>query len=227
MPSKHLIFCCPLLLLPSIFLSIRIFSSESALPISWPKYWHFSFSPSNEYSELISFRIDWFDLLSVQGPLKSLQHCNLKASEWRCCRCKFWKPVSWAMAFSRYTRVAESPPPGSNLWSLVLGPLRHQLNTSLGINLFIYGWRSLVGYSPWGCWELDMTERLHFHFSLSFIGEGYGNPLPRSCLENPRDRGAWWVTVYGVTQSRTQLKQLSSSSYKGVLLNTCRIFFHF
>ena len=75
-----------------------------------------------------------------------------------------------------------------------------------------HGWRSLVGCSPWGCWESDMTERLHFHFSLSCIGEGNGNPLQCSCLENPRDRGAWWAAVYGVAQSRTRLKQLSSSS---------------
>ena len=77
MPSNHLILCCPLLLLPSIFLSIRIFLSESALCIRWPEYWSFSLniSPSNEYSGLISFRIDWFDLLAVQGTLKSLlQH---------------------------------------------------------------------------------------------------------------------------------------------------------
>ena len=83
MPSNHLILCCPLLLLPSIFPSIRVFSNELALPIRWPKYWSFSFSisPSNENSGLISFRIDWFDLLAVQGTLKSLlQHHNLKAS---------------------------------------------------------------------------------------------------------------------------------------------------
>ena len=75
-----------------------------------------------------------------------------------------------------------------------------------------HGWRSLVGCSPWGCLESDTTERLHFHFSLSRIGEGNGNPLQCSCLENPRDGGAWWVAVSGVTQSRTRLKQLSSSS---------------
>ena len=74
MPSNHLIFHCPLLLLPSIFPSIRVFSSESVLHIRCPKYWNFSFSisPSNEYSELISFRMDWLDLLAVQGTLKSL-----------------------------------------------------------------------------------------------------------------------------------------------------------
>ena len=83
MPSNHLILCCPLLLLPSIFPSIRIFSSESVLPIRWPKYWSFSFSirPSNEHPGLISFRIDWLDLLAVQGTLKSLlQHHSSKAS---------------------------------------------------------------------------------------------------------------------------------------------------
>ena len=83
MPSNHLILCRPLLLLPSIFLSIRVFSNESVLHIRWPKYWSFSFtiSPSNEYSGLISFRIDWFDLLAVQVTLKILlQHHSLKAS---------------------------------------------------------------------------------------------------------------------------------------------------
>ena len=83
MPSNHLILCCPLLLLPSIFPSIRVFSSKSVLHIRWPKYWSFSFSisPSNEYLGLISFRIDLFDLLAVQGTLKSLlQHHSSKAS---------------------------------------------------------------------------------------------------------------------------------------------------
>ena len=75
-----------------------------------------------------------------------------------------------------------------------------------------HGWRSLEGCSPWSSWGSDMTERLHFHFLLSCIGEGNGNPLQCSCLENPRDGGAWWVAIYGVTQSRTLLKWLSSSS---------------
>ena len=66
-----------------------------------------------------------------------------------------------------------------------------------------HGWRSLVGCSPWDPEELDMTERLHFHFSLSCIGEGNGNPLQCSCLENPRDRGAWWAAIYGVARSQT------------------------
>ena len=75
-----------------------------------------------------------------------------------------------------------------------------------------HGWRSLVGCSPWGRKELDTTELLHFHFSLSCIGEGNGNPLQCFCLENSRDGGAWWAAVYGVAQSRTRLKWLSSSS---------------
>ena len=78
-PLSHLILCCPLLLLPSTFPSIRVFSSELSLHIKWPKYWNFSFSPSNEYSEWISFRMDWFDPLAVRGTLKSLlQHHNSK-----------------------------------------------------------------------------------------------------------------------------------------------------
>ena len=91
MPSNHLILCCPLLLPPSILPSIRVFSNDSALHIRWPKYWSFSFSisPSNEYLALISFRTDWFDLLAVQGTLKSLlQHHSSKAS------------VLWCSAFS-------------------------------------------------------------------------------------------------------------------------------
>ena len=87
MPSNHLILCRPLLLPPSIFPSIRVFSNESVLRISWPKYWSFSFSisPSNEYSGLISFRMNWLDLLAVQGTLKSLlQHHSSKAAILQC-----------------------------------------------------------------------------------------------------------------------------------------------
>ena len=83
-PSNHVILCCPLLL-PSVFPSIRVFSSESALHIRWPKYWSFSICPSNEYSGLNSFRIDWFNLLAVQGTLKSfLQHHSSKAANLWC-----------------------------------------------------------------------------------------------------------------------------------------------
>ena len=83
-----------------------------------------------------------------------------------------------------------------------------------------HGWRALVGCSPWGRYELDTTVRLHFHFSLSRNGEGNGNPLQCSCLENPRDGRAWWATVYGVTQSWTWLKRLSSSSSSSMYSNS-------
>jgi hypothetical protein len=85
MPLNHLVPSCPLLLMPSILPSIRVFSDELTLHIRWPNYWSFSISPSNEYSGLISIRIDWFDLLTVRGTLESfLQHCSLKATILRC-----------------------------------------------------------------------------------------------------------------------------------------------
>ena len=107
--------------------------------------------------------------------------------------------------------------------------VRHDWATSLSLFTFVHwrrkwqptpvflpgkshGWRSLVGCSPWGRKDSDMSEWLHFHFSLSCIGEGNGNPLWCSCLKIPRDGGAWWAAVSGVTQGRTQLKRLSSSS---------------
>ena len=99
MPSNHLSLCRPLLLLPSIFPSFRVFSNESVLRLKWPKYWNFSFSisPSNEYSGLISFRMDWLDLLAVQGSLKSLlQHHSSKASV-------FWHSAVFIVQFSKIT----------------------------------------------------------------------------------------------------------------------------
>ena len=84
-----------------------------------------------------------------------------------------------------------------------------------------HGRRSLVGCSPWGRQELDTTERLHFPFSLSCTGEGNGNPLQCSCLENPRDGGAWWAAFYGVAQSRTRLKRLSSSIHCVTVMYFC------
>ena len=85
-----------------------------------------------------------------------------------------------------------------------------------------HGRRSLVGCSPWGHEESDTSERLHFDFSLSCIGEGNGNPLQCSCLENPRVRGAWWAAVSGVAQSWTRLKRLSGSSSRGCLVDVQR-----
>ena len=88
-----------------------------------------------------------------------------------------------------------------------------------------HGRRSLVGCSPWGCKESDTSERLHFHFLLSCIGEGNGNPLQCSCLENPRDGGAWWAVIYGVTQSWTRLKWLSSSSSRYICEYSVTLYF--
>ena len=113
--------------------------------------------------------------------------------------------------------------------------VRHDWVTSLSLFTFMHwrrkwqlipvflpgesqGWGSLVGCRPWGRTELDTTERLHFHFSLSCIGEGNGNSFQCSCLENPRDRGPWWASVYGVAQSRTRRTWLSSSSSSSIAL---------
>ena len=105
------------------------------------------------------------------------------------------------------------PPGVSHLYTHCLtSQRRHWHPTPVLLSGKSHGWRSLVGHSPWGREEFDTTKRLHFHFSLSCIGEGNGNPLQCSCLENPRDRGAWWAAVYGVAQSRTRLTWLSSST---------------
>ena len=166
MPSSHLILCHPLLL-PSIFPSIRLFSSESALRMRWPKYWSFSFniSPSNEHSELISFRMDLLDLLAVQGTLKSLlQHHSSKAS------------IPWCSAHSSTFawKIPWTEEPGGlrSMGSLGVG---HDWVTSLSLFTFIH-WRrkwqptqvflpgeskgrgSLVGCRLWGHTELDTTE---------------------------------------------------------------------
>ena len=122
---------------------------------------------------------------------------------------------------------------GQGIWSVCLSdliyemelitqPLLYSVPTPVLLPWKSHGWRSLVGCGPWGRTESDTTEWLHFHFSLPCIGEGNGNPLQYSCLENPRDGGVWWVAVYavaiygvaiyGVAQSRTRLKWLSSSS---------------
>ena len=103
------------------------------------------------------------------------------------------------------------------MWSNIILGFRQWHPTPVLLPGKSHGRRSLVGCSPWGCKESDTTERLHFHFSLLCIGEGNGNPLQCSCLENPRDGGAWWAAVYGVTQSQTRLEWLSSSSSRARL----------
>ena len=165
MPSSHLILCSPLLLLPPIPPNIRVFSNESTLHMRWPKYWSFSLSisPSNEHPGPVSFRMDWLDLLAVQGTLKSLlQHHSSKALILRC---------------SAFFTVQLSHP---------------YMTTGKTITLTR---RTIVGKVMYLLFNMlsrsDTTERLHFHFSLSCIGEGNDNPLQCSCLENPRDGGAW------------------------------------
>ena len=136
MPSSHIILCHPLLPLPSIIPSIRVFSNESVLHIRWPKYWSLSYSiiPSNEYSGLLSFRMDWLDLLAVQGTLKSLlQHHSSKAS------------ILWCSAFF----IVQLSHP---YWR------RHWHPTPVFLPGESHGQRSLAGYSPWGHKESDTTE---------------------------------------------------------------------
>ena len=148
MLSNHLIFCYPLLFLPSLLPSISVFSKESVLHIRWPKYWSFNFSlsPSNEYSGLISFRIDWFDLRAVQGTPKSLlQHHSSRAS------------ILWHSAFFMVQLSTMSFPGGSD-------------SKASACNAGDLGSIPGLGRSP---------------------GEGNGNPLQYSCLENPMDGGAW------------------------------------
>ena len=193
MPSRHLILCMPLLLLPSIFPSIWVFSDQSVLLIRWPKYWSFSFSiiPSNEYSGLISFRINWFDLLAVQGTFKSLlQHHSSKASNLWCSAffivqlshsymttgktihiCYILKVCLAGVVFPASSDSKESAfqcrRPRFDPWVGKIPWRREWLPTPVFLPGESHGQRSLVGYSLWGCRELDMTEQLtltfHFH----------------------------------------------------------------
>ena len=175
MPSSHLILCCPLLLLPLIPPSIRVFSNESALRMRWPKYWSFSFSisTSSEHPGLISFRMDWLDLLAdSQESSPTPQFKSINSSALSCLPEKAMAPHSSTLA-------------GKIPWMEEPGRLQSM-----------------------GSLRVGHTEQLHFHFSLSCTGEGNGNPLQCSCLENPRDGGAWWAAVCGVAQSRTRLKRL-------------------
>ena len=173
MPSNHLILCRPLLLLPSIFPSIRVFSNESALRMRWPKYWSFSFniSPSNEHSGLISFRMDWLDLLGdpVQGTLKNLlQHHRSKASILR--HSAFfivqlshpYMIIGKTIALTRWIFVGKV----MSLLFNMLSRRRQWHPTPVLLPGKSHGWRSLVGCSSWGREESDTTERLHFPFYL-------------------------------------------------------------
>ena len=161
MPSNHLILCHPLLLLPSIFLSIRVFSNESALRIRWRKYWSFSFniSPSNGHPGLISFRMDWLDLLAVQGTLKSeFSNTTVQKHQFFGAQFSFGEGNGTPFQYSHLENLMD----GGARWAAVHGVTKSRTRLS------------------------DFT----FTFSLSCI-LGNGKPLQCSCLENPRDGGAW------------------------------------
>ena len=157
--------------------------------------------------------------MEIQKTLNS--QSNLEKEEWN------WKnQPAWLQALlqshslqdsmalaqrKKYTSVEQNRKPrdkSTHLWT----PYGEGDGTPVLLLGKSHGWRSLVGCTPWGREELDITEQLHFHFHfpLSCIGEGNGNPPQCSCLENPRDGGAWWAAIYGVAQSRTRLKWLSS-----------------
>jgi hypothetical protein len=221
MPSNDLILCCPLLFLPSIFPNIRVFSNESTVCMRWPKYWSFSFSisPSNEHPGLISFKMDWLDILEVQETLKSLlQHHSSKAS------------ILWCSAFFTVQLSHPYMTTGKNIaltrWIFV-GKVMSLLSNMLSrvvITLFPRSKRLLIS------WLLSLSAVIlepqkirpqsatvstvspSICHEVMGLGEGNGNPLQCSCLENPRDGGAWWAAVYGVAQRWTRLKRLSSSS---------------
>ena len=178
MPSNHLILCHPLLLLPSIFPSIRVFSNESALRIRWPKYWSFSLniSPSNEHPGLISFRMDLLDRLAVQGTLKSLlQHHSSEASILQ--HSAFFTvqlshpyvTTRKTIALTRWTFVGKVR---SLLFNMLSRLVRRRLWQPTPVLLpgESHRQRSLVGYSPWGRKELDTTERFtSLSFSLPMV----------------------------------------------------------
>ena len=175
MPSNHLILCRPLLLLPSIFPSIRVFSNESVLHIRWPKYWSFSFSisPSNEYSGLISFMIDWLDLLAVQSTLKSLlQHHSSKAS------------ILWCSAFFKVQH--------SHLYMTTGKIIALTRWTFIGkvMSLLFHMLLDFPGGSDGKVSAYSVGDLGSIPGSGRSSGEGNGNPLQYSCLENPMG-GAW------------------------------------
>ena len=202
MPSNHFILCHPLLLLPSIFPSIRVFSNESALCIRWSRYWNFSFSisPSSEYWRLISFRIDCFDLLTVQGQ----QH------KWSYC---VWILMPWPLIIIKR----------SFLPLVVLLVLKH-VSSDPTIA------KSMLGLPRWhSCKESDTGDVSSIPGSGRFPGVGKGNPLQYSWLENSMDRGTWWSTVPGVTKSWTNwVTELSMhASMLTVDLGICSSRFYF
>ena len=185
MPSNHLTLWCPLLLLPSIFPSIRVFSNKPALCIRWPKYWGFSFSisPSNEYSGLISFRINWFDLLAIQETLRSLlQLHNSKAP--------ILQHSAFLMVQLSHPYMTTEKTLALTIWTLVGKVMSLLLNVLSRFSFMVCVFWGFPGSlngkeSPFSAADLG---------SLPVSGrspeEGHCNPLQYSCLENSMDRGA-------------------------------------
>ena len=207
MPSYHLILCRPLFLLTSIFPNIRVYSNESAFRIRLPNYWSFSFniSPSNEHPGLIALRMDGWISLQSKGLSRGSSNTTLQSIN---SSALFIVQLSHPHMTTGKTIALASCIFVDKVMSLPFNMLSRLVErrrwhpTPVLLPGKSHGRRSLVSCSPCGHEESDMTERLHFHFSLSCIGEGNGNPLHSSCLENPMHWGAWWAAVYGVAQSR-------------------------
>ena len=199
MPSSHLILCFPLLLLPSIFPSIRVSSNESALCIRWPKYCSFSFniSLSNEHTRLISSRMDWLDLPAVQGTLNSLlQHHSSTASSLQ--HSAFftvqlshpYRTTEKTIALTRPTFVGKVISLFFNMLSRLVIRRRRWHPTPVLLPGKSHGRRSLVGCSPWGREESDMIRRLHFHFFTFMHWRRKWQPTPVFLPGESQGRGS-------------------------------------
>ena len=213
-PSNHLILSCSPLLLPSTFPSIRVFPNESALCITWPKYWSFSISPSNVYSGLISFGIGWFDLLTVQEISKSfLQHHSSKTSILQ--RSAFFMvKLSHPYMTTGKTIALTIQTFVSKMMSLLFNTLSRLVIAFLPRNKHLNFMAVVTIHSDFGAQENKINHYFHFFpiylpWSDGTCGEGNGNPRQYSCLENPVDRGAWWAAVHSVSKTWTWLKWLS------------------
>ena len=177
MPSNYLTLCCSLLLLPSIFPSIRVFSSKLALCIRWPKYWSFSINPCNEYSGLISFRVDWFDLLAVQGTLKILTYSFLFELKF------IWHKI-------HHSKVSCSA-------ALFIHALIKLCNHHSVVPKYFHHSRKT---------KPRTHEAVTFHILLPAVPRSHqmSASMDLRCLEDPRDGGAWWVPgLWGRTESDT------------------------